>query len=94
MIPALENMMPDLIGTVLNPFTDLIGDWFWAVVLVVLIGGVYIRSESYGPPMAVMMVFSSLLTAVITSDVRYFFAIMSALSVAGALYAAYTRRRG
>ena len=89
----IENMMPDLIGTVIDPFTDLIGDWFWAVILVVIIGGVYIKSETYGPPMAVMMVFSTLLTAVITSDVRYFFAIMSALSVAGMLYAAYTRRR-
>lgn len=89
----LENMMPDLIGTVIDPFTDLIGDWFWAVILLVIIGGVYIKSETYGPPMAVMMVFSTLLTAVITSDVRYFFAVMSALSVAGMLYAAYTRRR-
>lgn len=93
MVPALENMMPDLINTALSPFTDLIGDWLWATVLVVIVGGVYIKTESYGPPMAVMMVFSTLLTAVITSDVRYFFAIMSALSVAGMLYAAYTRRR-
>jgi len=68
MIPALENMMPDLINTVISPFTDLIGDWLWAVVLVVIVGGVYIKTESYGPPMAVMMVFSVLLTPVIRDN--------------------------
>lgn len=93
MVPALDNMMVDLIDTVISPFTDLIGDWFWAAILVVIVGAVYIKTESYGPPMAVMMMFSVLLTPVITSDVRYFFAVLSAISVAGMLYAAYTRRK-
>lgn len=92
MVP-LENMVSNIIGSILEPFTDLIGDWFWAIILVAIVGAVYIKSESYAPPMAIMMVMSMLMTGVISSDVRYFFAVLSALGVAGMLYSAYTKRR-
>lgn len=92
MVP-LENMVSNIIGSIIDPFTNLIGDWFWAIILVAIVGAVYIKSESYAPPMAVMMTMSLLMTTVISSDVRYFFAVLSGLGVMAMLYAAYTRRR-
>lgn len=93
MTVPIENILPDIINAIVDPFTNLMGAWFWATILVLIVGAVYIKTESYGPPLAVMMVMSVLLTAVVPTDVKYFFAVLSALSVAGMLYGAYTRRR-
>ena len=94
MVPAPENMMKDFIETMIGPFTDLIGDWFWAIIMFSIVGAIYLRTDSWGPPMAVMVTMSALLTSLLNTEVRYFFAIMAVLGVAGLLYSMYRRRQG
>lgn len=93
MVPAPENMMSDFIYTLLSPFTDLMGDWFWGIVMFAIVGVVYLRSDSWAPPMAMMMVMSSLLTTLLQTEVRYFFGLLTVLGIASLLYTMYQRRR-
>jgi len=79
-VPAPENIPSNLIDAILSPFTGLLGDWFWAVFWCTVVGAVYMKSESPGPPLALLILVSVLMASVLESPVRYFFAIMAALA--------------
>lgn len=87
-----ENVLDDFWYTVTSPFTDLLGNWFYAAILVIIVGGVYIKTESYGPPLAVMIIASALLAGVIVSPVRYFFALLTGMGITALLFVVYRGR--
>lgn len=85
-------MLSDLVDTIISPFTGLLGDWFWAIIFCVIIGGIYIKSEDPGPPVAATIIISVLMAAVLGSVVRYFFAIMAGIGFAAIVYFVYRGR--
>ena len=91
---APENMLDDIYDTIVSPFTDLMDDWFYAGIFLLLIGGIYIKSESWGPPTAIMIVVggTTLFTGILNPSVRSFFAIMAALGVGVMLVQVYRGR--
>lgn len=87
-----ENMLDDFYDSIVSPFTGLVGDWFYAMIFMLLIGGIYMKSESWGPSAAVMIVVGMLFTGVLSSPVRLFFVIMTALGIGSLLVHVYRGR--
>jgi len=89
-----ENMLDSIYETIVSPFTDLMDDWFYAGIFMLLIGAIYIKSESWGPPTAIMIIVggTTLFTGVLNPSVRSFFAIMAALGVGVMLVNVYRGR--
>lgn len=89
MTVAIENILSDIIRAVTSPYTDLLGDWFWAIVFMTIIGGIYIKSEHPGPAAVMMIVIGTLMAGVLDTAVRYVFAIFAAAGVASIIYILY-----
>lgn len=92
LIIALENIMGDLGATIIEPFTDLLSNWFWVIIYSTLAGGVYLKSEKATPVIAVLLVSIGLMAVVISSPARYLYAIFIGLGAAALIVKLYRRR--
>jgi len=62
----MENIVMDNVITwTIEPYTNLIGDYFWAFMLFITVIAVYLRTRSFGPAFLTMMIGSSILNVVL-----------------------------
>lgn len=89
MIPEPENMIDDLVNTVISPFTDLLHNWFWGIIFSVIAMAVYTKSGHPGPATAVMILSTVFCAAVLDSPIVYIYAILAALGFVAVIYKLY-----
>ncbi len=64
---------------VIGPYVNLLGNWFWVIIMFLAVGAVYLRTRSFGPTFLVLLVGSSILNAFIPGgEIRamLFFAVV------------------
>lgn len=79
--------MPSLYEIMIGPYTQIIGQWFWAAFLIIGVAGIYIRTNDFGPTFLVLLIGSTILRAVIPGgpmDILLFFS-----AVLGITYVLY-----
>jgi len=94
-MPALteiDNMMGDMVGTVIEPFTDLIGNWFWVIIWTTIAGGVYMKSENVALPSVILLLTVVFVAGTIDVSAVYIYAILAALGIATVVYRVYRGR--
>lgn len=79
--------LPDVFVWTLGPYTDLLGGWFWAMLLFITVTAIYIRTRSIGPAYLFFVIGAAFFQAVLPGgpfDTLLFFAV-----VFGVVYTVY-----
>lgn len=85
-MPLEPGNMPNLEEILLEAYTHLIGGYFWAFILMLMVAGVYLRTRNFGPTYLVLMIGALILrTAMPTGpmDVLLFVSIISGIAYSG-----------
>lgn len=90
-VVELDNVPQDWIGTVLEPFTDVMGNWFWAILWTSIAAGVYIKSEGVALPTVIMILSTVFVAATLDVSVVYLYAVLAAAGMASIFYKLYRR---
>lgn len=85
----LEN--GDLSGFVLGTYTDIIGDFFWALVFLGCLTPIYIRTQSIGYMAILWVILGSLLELVVPAAGASLGKILLILGLAVVLYRIFVR---
>jgi membrane protein implicated in regulation of membrane protease activity len=82
------------VQAVINTFTDILGSWFWVIILFVLVVVSYMKSGNVVYP-AVMAIIGTAMFAVygyIPTQYQGIFYTIAALAIATMIYAAFGKR--
>lgn len=77
----------DFLGGITQVFTDVLpGGLFFAILLMIPVAMLYIRTQSAGPPLMILLLGSAVMASVFPAPVRQLMTIIAALSVAGIIF--------
>jgi len=76
-----------------GPYLNLLGGYFWAIVLFMIVALVYIKTKSLGPTALMLIVGSSILGLSIPGDVQILFIFGIAFGVTLVFYQLLVRRK-
>lgn len=88
----LDNVSLNWMGAVFEPFTDLLGNYFWVIFWTAIAGGVYIKTEGVALPSVILILSTVFVGATLETEVVYLYAILAAAGIATVVYRLYTRR--
>jgi hypothetical protein len=91
-VVELDNIMGDFVGTVVEPFTDIIGNWFWVILWTTIAGGVYLKSEGPALPTVILLLTIVFVAATLDVTAVYLYSILAALGIATIVYRIYRGR--
>lgn len=93
-IPLIAGAAPENIWDItVGPYTNLLGGYFWAIILLIMAALVYLKSNSIGPTSLVLIIGFSVLTPFIPGDTQPMFIFFVWIGVALAFYHALVRRK-
>lgn len=70
----------------IGPYTDILGNYFWAILLMLMIGMVYIKSQNFGLVSTLTIIGFSTLAVYIPGDARTIFIFAIWIGIAGVFY--------
>lgn len=81
----------NLLGAVIAPFTNILNGWFFGIILFVLAGFIYLRTQDLSITTFVSMVVATGMTALVPDAVWPVLAIVTVLMVAIVMQKLFTR---
>lgn len=84
--PFEDLMGGDWWGSITRVFTDPIGQFFFAILFIVPIALLYIKTQDIVPPALAMVGLGAVLAVLFTSPIRFFFAVCAIAGVAVVLW--------
>lgn len=86
-------MIENLSEILIDPYTNLIGDFFWAFWLFLAVGVIYLRTKNFTLTTFVLLIGSSVLAAVLPGGtVRIVMFFAAVFAIAAAFYRLFVRR--
>lgn len=76
-----------------EPYTNLIGNFFWAVLLFIMLILVWMKTQSFGPTFLTLVVGLAILSLWIPGDIHTIFMFTIAIGVAYTFYRLLFRSR-
>ena len=92
--PYLENLKQgDWWNAIVGPFHDLIpGGMFFAILLTLVTGMIYIKTQSFGPSMIFFITGATVLSAVLPAPTQFLFMVFVALGITVVFTRIFIRR--
>ncbi len=78
----------------IGPFINLLGDYFWVVLLFVMITLVYLKTRSFGPTVMTLIVGASILAVYIPGDVQVLLLFAIVIGITLVFFKLLVRGRG
>lgn len=83
----------DFWAALAGPYIDIFpGGVFYAIILMLAVGMVYLKSQSFGLAMFVMVLGSAVLASVFPAPVHQLFMVFTAIGITVIFYRLFTRR--
>lgn len=79
----------DIFGAVIGSYTNVLGMWFYALVMFILMTMMYIKTQNFGTVVLTGMIISAAAIPFMPTETLSLISIMAALGVALILYAAF-----
>jgi len=90
-------LMQNPLKEILSPFTSsLLGQFFYAIVFLFIVGAVYIKTRNLTPTMAMMAMIGSLFSSILTASgaglaVLILFYVFTGIGIAGLVASVFLR---
>lgn len=84
--PFEDLMGGDWWGAITRVFSDPIGEFFFAILFIVPIALLYIKSQNVMPPALALVGLGAVLAGLFTSPIRFFFAVCAVAGLAVVLW--------
>lgn len=76
-----------------EPYTDLLGGLFWSIILFLLAGLVYLKTQSFGPTFLTLAIGGVILTLYVPGDAQVVIIFATALGITYTFYQLLVRRK-
>lgn len=83
-LALLTNM--DFYGAIMCPYTNVMGNWVYAILMLTVITIVYIRTQDIAMPAILGLIYGLAGAVISPPEFRTFYYIIIALAVTGVLY--------